>query len=1688
MQTEKAPKHYAQRIAKILLKVVLFIILFIVIVFLLILTPPVQKFLTGKAENFLENKLKTKVEIGGISIGLPRRVSLNNIYVEDRTKDTLLYGGSIKADIALLKLLSSEVEVKDLKLTDITAKIKRVLPDTIFNFQFIVDAFAPKTTPTPTDTTAATLKMAVDNFSLDNVRIVYDDVVTGNDMMVHVDDLAAKIDSLNPTTSHYDIRSLDVNKVVARIKQTKPLATSEPVAKDKADAAQPITMKLNFGTVTLDNIDVVYGNDVSAFYTDLKVGHLLLDGKNLDLQNRIIQFDELKIDNTSSAIKLGKKEAAKVVVKEAAQEVAAQGQNNWVFKVANVEFNNNTIAFDNDNLPVQRYGMDYAHLRADSLTLHIKDFVFNTDSIGLLVTKGYFKEKSGFQLDDLQGNLLYANNQSYLKDLYLKTPGTELKRSIILEYASLDALTKNFPQTVMDIDIANSRVQVKDILTFAPQLRSQPAFSNPSQVWRMNIQGSGTMNRLHVEALQFAGLNNTVIDASGVLAGLTNPNAAGGTFTIRKLHTSQSDIALFTGQRLSTAQINLPETFDISGTLAGTMANLATNLNLVTSSGNIGLNGRFANLTKPTAATYNATITTHSLQLGSILRNKVPVGALSAAFTLNGKGFTPDAINTKIKGTVYSIGYNKYTYKNVALNGSLNKTAFTANLDVSDPNIDITVVASGNLSANPTFKVNAVIDSVKTLPLHFTTETMVFRGNVNGEVRSFTPDFLDANLLLTSALLVSGPNRLALDSLEVVSGKNDTAQFIRLTSDIANAQIIGQYRLAELGSVIQDNIQPYYALTPSHTTVAVKPYDFRFTADIANSPALAAFMPGLNIAEPIHAEGSLASGQGLQALITTPSLIFGTNTISGLNVRVTTTPQGLQVAGIVGQLKSGNSFNIYNTRLNATALNNIIDFNLRVGDINDRDKYYLGGIFSQPATGTYALQLKPDSLLLNYEPWTIAAGNSLTITPTNVLANAFTLQKGLQQLSLQSEAGGDAQPLNVSFASFRLATITGFVKSDSLLVDGVMNGTVRFSNLMKQPLFTSNLTINDLSLKQDTIGNINLQVSNSTENKYVVNTTLTGKGNDVQITGSLIPQDKDIAIDLAVAVRNLELSSMEGALATAFKNASGTINGNIAVSGTSAKPDIQGELAFNKARFNTVFLGGDFTIDNEKLKVTPDGFFFDQFSIRDSANHALTLNGTVLTPNFINYNFNLDVNANNFRTLNTTKKDNKIYYGQLYINTDLHIAGTEVKPIVDGTLTINDNTNLSVVIPQAEPGVVEREGIIEFVDMDNPGTDSLFLAYDSLNKSTITGLDVNVNIDIKKEAVMNVIVDEANGDFLNVRGEGLLTAGIDPSGKITLTGTYQMEEGAYEMSYSLLRRRFIIEKGSKITWLGEPTRADLAVTAIYVARTSPMDLVQDQSSESNATLKNQYFQKLPFEVHLNVSGELLKPALTFDIILPDRNYTVAKDVVENVNIRLSQLRQEPSELNKQVFALLLLNRFVGENPFESSGGSGFNATSFAKQSVSKLLTEQLNNLASGLISGVDLTFDVASTDDYTTGERRDRTDLNVGLSKRLLNDRLTVSVGSNFELEGPQSGGNQSSNNIIGNVNINYQLSKDGRYMLRAYRRNEYQGQVDGYVIETGLGFSINIDYNRFREILHAKKVREEREKRRAANNPKTTE
>ena len=257
--------------------------------------------------------------------------------------------------------------------------------------------------------------------------------------------------------------------------------------------------------------------------------------------------------------------------------------------------------------------------------------------------------------------------------------------------------------------------------------------------------------------------------------------------------------------------------------------------------------------------------------------------------------------------------------------------------------------------------------------------------------------------------------------------------------------------------------------------------------------------------------------------------------------------------------------------------------------------------------------------------------------------------------------------------------------------------------------------------------------------------------------------------------------------------------------------------------------------------------------------------------------------------------------------------------------------------------------------------------------------------------------------------------------------------------------------------------ATIDITALYETKAPTLDLVEAELGGLSESEQNKYKQRIPILVFLKMKGELLKPQITFDIELPENE----KSKWEIVDNKLQQLRTNESELNKQVFALLLLYRFVGEDITQNASGSTATSTA-VKQSVSAIMADQLNRVAGSLITGVDVNFGVEAIDDYSSGTQQSRTDLTVDVSKSLLNDRIVVTVGSNFALEGTTNT-NQAASTIAGDVSVDYRVSKDGRYKLRAYQKNNYEGVVEGQVIETGLTFIITLDYDHFKELFQRK-------------------
>jgi hypothetical protein len=478
------------------------------------------------------------------------------------------------------------------------------------------------------------------------------------------------------------------------------------------------------------------------------------------------------------------------------------------------------------------------------------------------------------------------------------------------------------------------------------------------------------------------------------------------------------------------------------------------------------------------------------------------------------------------------------------------------------------------------------------------------------------------------------------------------------------------------------------------------------------------------------------------------------------------------------------------------------------------------------------------------------------------------------------------------------------------------------------------------------------------------------------------------------------------------------------------------------------------------------GIAFDNFTVLDSAGNKAVANGYLLTKNLVDYTLDLRVTTNDFLAVKSRRtQDNTLYYGRLVVDSDTRLTGPLSLIKIDTRATVVKGSDLTVENPAADPSVVAREGIVQFVDLKTRPTPHLVVLADpdSVN-SAATGYDLTAQITITDDTPFTFVVDPVSGDNLRVRAAGTITTTLDPSGNLTLNGRLDVRRGKYKLSlYGLVTREFIIAPGSSIAWTGDPYNADLNITAVYRIKTAPAELLASQGSDSqyaNTVARN----ALPFSVLIKVTDQLSKPTINFDITLPENQRGALGGEVE---ARLAQLRQptNTSEQSKQVFSLLVLGRFIQQNPFETTAGEGVVASQL-RGSVSQVLTDQLQNLTGKYLAGLGLDLGITNQADYTTGSAQSRTDLNVAVRRQLLNNRLTVRLGTDV----PLSGGNQTAqgsaaSNFAGDVSIEYTVLRDGRLRLRAFRQNAYE-DIDGNIVRTGASLVFQRDYNNLQDLF----------------------
>jgi hypothetical protein len=1653
-------KKYLHKGLKILLWTIASIILLVVLVALSLNIPAVQNFVKDKAITYLKNKTKTEVRLESIKIALPKDVVLNKFYIEDRKGDTLLYAEKLQVDISLFKLLKNTVEINNIELKNIRANVKRINPDSNFNFSFLVDAFMTEEKKDPQkDATSAPLKFRIDKVSFTDIGLTYRDDVAGNDVKLYLGEFKTKIKDFDLAKQNYIIKSLSLKNTSLNYLQQKPLTQLVQHLTNSVDSAQKETGKLPNITIeefVFNNVKVNYDDQLSTTKAIANINDLGLVNLKVDLTNGKYTADEARLNKSN--ILFAFKPVPSNDLSKVKDTVIAEKSPLALF-LKKIDFNDNSVQFDNIGAKPTK-GLDFNHLNITNLNLGAGDLNFANGGITVKVNNGSLKDKSGFILNELQGDASYTDKQIKLANFILRTPNTIINNATELNFTSMEDLTKHPEKVQMSLNFKNTIIGLKDASFFSDAI---PGNYRNEKI-KLNANVNGYLNNLNIAQLQISGLKNTQIDISGKAKGLPDINKAYLDLNIKKLHLTKGDILVVVPKKSLPPTIELPNIVDAKGNFKGSMTDFSTNLNVQTDMGGALI---VANMKGPKGKeNYKANINLNNFNVGRLLKMQPTLGRITVKADVVGTGLDPKKINAKFNAKVLSAYYNKYTYRNLSLAGTYANNLVKVKSNMPDSNANFSLDAQINLAGKyPSVKGNINLKQVDLQKLNFSPTELKIAGNIKANISTADVDYLNGDVFATGLQLVKNGKKFNVDTIEVKAISTATANSLNLRSELLSAKIDGKYQLSKIGNAVINQINKYYQFGE---VVAIPDQRFRFAINVYNPKFLNDFVPELTTFVPSKISGLIDTQKdSLIMNASFPKVVYGDYNLDSIRLAVNNNNQKLNYNLTIKSILSP-SIVLFNSEISGAAANNQLDLNIFLRDRQRKDRYVIGGIFKS-INKDFRFNLDPNKLLLDYQKWAVAPENYIQFGQSGILANQFNLSQGGQLLSINSISNTTNSPLRVEFKNFQIETITKFAETDTSLVGGTINGMVDVKDLVSNPKFEANLNVSKLRYQKDELGNLSLLVNNNTANAFEVDAKLKGV-HELRASGFYYTAPQS-ALDLVVNIDKIDLKEVESVSLGQIRQGKGTVTGQFTVKGELTAPKVLGSLKFNDAGFNVAYVNSYFTIPTQEITFNNQGIKFNDFTLIDSLGKKAVIDGDIFTTDFKNVRFGLDITTNNFRAINSTAADNDMIYGTVYLTSNIKVRGDLNQPDVNMRVKVNKGTKFFYALPISDPSVIDQEGIVQFIDADAPPFNGQKdLKADSVSKSALKGINLVAAITIDPEAELNVVVDPQNGDNLNIKGNANLNATIDPSGKISLTGRYEVEEGSYSLTVAPLGKRpFKIVKGSTIIWTGEPTAATVNLTALYEVNAAPIDLINEPDNIPAKT-------KLPFQVYLFMKDELLKPSISFKIDLPENERGALQGTVYT---KLQNVNRDENELNKQVFALLALNRFIANNPFQSLAGGGGGVSTLARSSVSKLLTEQLNNLASDLIQGVDLNFGVNSSEDYSSGALEQRTDLEIGLSKKLLNDRLTVTVGSSFGLEGPKTSG-QSSSNIAGNVNIDYALSADGRYRLRFYRRNQNEGIVDGQIIETGIGFTLVVDYNKFREIFQkrAKRIRTQTEQK----------
>lgn len=1628
----------------ILWMVLIFVGLFAVIAGL-IQIPAIQTRIVHFATSYVSGKTHTKVEIKTVSISFPKSVVVEGIYLEDLTKDTLLYAGKAKVNLALFDLFSNKISISSFTLKDASLKLFSSKTDSLFNYNFLIAAFSDTTRQIEADTLASNWTFSLDKVSLENIRFRYDDEYGGIDVAAKLRNLDLKMDELDLENSFYGIDELIVENLKATILMKEVPNVS----------AQTGTLPKFFAkNLEITNSEINFTDSIGKLSLFSTINQIKLKDASIDIQKQLFSSGTIYLAKSEITYNNFTKTDSAIAVPDSTTE------NAWKVLVKNIDLKDNSITYQSGNKPELKNYFDPNHIKYSHLTLEANDLDYSPDQTKVTVKRFTAVDQNNFAITRFETNFSMDQHSITAKKIKVNTTNSSVDGDFDIQYSSLTTLIDSMQFGNLNLDLKNASIANSDLLYFNPDLGKQPFFRKEKSETSFSGQVNGSINNLSGKKLVLKAGMNTTLKTDFVITGLPDYRTATFNFPNLGINTVRKDIEMM-ADTLIPKSIALPENISMLIVFKGKIKSFKSTANLISSFGDANL---VASLDPE--ENFSGKLILKSFDLGNLLKDSIMYGPVSLTAETSGKGLDVKTIEAKVKAEVSELYLNQYNYHNLSLDAAVSGEKYEGKLVLNDENAELELDGLANLSPGQEhYKFDFNLKGADLRKLNFSKTDLRIGMSASADFKGSSVDHLNGKAGITNIVVAQEGKKYLLNSVVITALNNSGKSEFNVNSALVDLKYSGSVFPTRLPTGLSQFISNYFTLSaysPSEKKQQLS--DFNFEIQLHNHPIITeVIFPEIQEFQPGIIQGSFDSSKNtLKLNAAMNKIVYGTTEINDFSIDVNSDSKALNYQ-ITCRNISNSLVSLEHFLIDGKLTDNKMTTSISSVDDKNNKKLQIQTQIIQDKDN-FRLTLDPTDFFLMDERWNIAADNYIDFGKQGFLIHHFFMNDDESQLNIASVNDQFNDDINIGIKNFTLDDISGVIQKDTSLLKGIVDGNILLKRANNSYGLIANAKIASLEVSNIPIGNLTIKAENPTTEKFNVEVNLSGAENNLSATGFYIPNGGENSVYLKTTIQSLSLKTAKAFSMGTITSASGNLKGDILVEGNTNSPEITGELVFENAIITPAMLANPLELKHETFQLKKDGIYFDSFTILDANQHSAIIDGSVQMNQFSDFKFALTINTTDFLLFNTTHNDNNEFYGRMIIDSKIDVAGPISLPTVNARLKLKKGSNFTFAVPEDKLTTDKGEDVVEFET--GPDLNPILYREDkkAVQKTGLTGFDISSVIEIDKQATLRLLLDPASTDSLVVKGEAALSFTIDRSGKMSLTGAYNLNDGSYMASLeSVIKRKFEINRGSSIIWSGDPFDAEISIDAVYSVRASPDDLMTAQMIGLSEKDRNSYKQRYPFQVLLKLRGQILHPVISFEIqLLPEDKGILGG----SVNQKLIMLNEDESALNKQVFALLVLGRFIQENPLqtESAGSS-----TILRATVGKILSQQLNQWSSKVLPGVDLNFDIQSYNDYQSGQAQGRTQVDIGLKKQLFNERLSIQLGGSVDVEGEKARQNTASD-FTSDVTVEYKITKDGRYRLKGFRHNQYEGVIEGQLVETGAGILYVRDFNKWKEFFRIKK------------------